>query len=319
MSVTAPTPDPDWMRGLRRLARTWRRWLQRWQRRRRAQRGDGSAIPDALWNPVVAALPPLQALDANERARLRDLCAAFLARKEFSGAHGLVVDDRMALLVAAQACLPLRHRGLAALAWYDDFVGIVLHPDEVVAPRRVRDDTGVVHEYEEELAGEAMQGGPIVLAWPRVQGASPTAPGVGHNLVIHEFAHAIDLHGKPLGQPADGCPLLPPGFLGLSDAQARRHWHDVLHEALAVHRERVALHERFGGPAPWLDAYGAESPAEFFAVACEAYCVARERLAAEHPRLVELFDAFFGRPLDATTGTDAGGLGDRSVSGAAAP
>lgn len=77
-------------------------------------------------------LPCLQALDGNEQARLRDLCAAFLARKEFSGAHGLVVDDRMALLVAAQACLPLRHRGLSALAWYDDFVGIVLHPDEVV-------------------------------------------------------------------------------------------------------------------------------------------------------------------------------------------
>ena len=319
MSAAAPTPGIHWARALRRLARALRRRLQRWQRRRRAQRGDGNAIPDALWNHVVAALPPLQALDASERARLRNLCAAFLARKEFSGAHGLVVDDRMALLVAAQACLLLRHRGLAALAWYDDFVGIVLHPDEVVAPRRVRDDMGVVHEYEEELAGEAMQGGPIVLAWPRVLGASPTAQGVGHNLVIHEFAHAIDLHGKPLGQPADGCPLLPPGFLGLPDAQARRHWRDVLHEALAVHRERVALHERFGGPAPWLDAYGAESPAEFFAVACEAYCVARERLAAEHPRLVELLDAFFGRPSDAATDTGAGASVGRGVSGAATP
>lgn len=278
--------------------RSLERWLERWQRRRRARRGDGRAIPERLWTRVVADLPCLQTLSAAEQAHLRDLCAAFLARKEFSGAHGLAIDDRMALLVAAQACLPLRHHGLAALDWYDDFVGIILHPDEVRAPRRTRDEAGVVHEYEEELAGEAMQGGPIVLAWPRVLGSAPGASGVGHNLVIHEFAHAIDLHGKPLGQPADGCPLLPAGFLGLSAGAARRHWHSVLTGAHATHRQRVELHERFGGPAPWLDPYGAESPAEFFAVACEAYCVDRDRLAAEHAALVTLLDAFFGRPPD---------------------
>lgn len=284
---------PRWLRGVTRwLTHKLTHWRRRWQ----ARRGDGRAIPDRLWARVVADLPCLQALDGNEQARLRDLCAAFLARKEFSGAHGLVVDDRMALLVAAQACLPLRHRGLSALAWYDDFVGIVLHPDEVVAPRRTRDEAGVVHEYDEALAGEAMQGGPIVLAWPRVLGSAPGATGIGHNLVIHEFAHAIDLHGKPLGQPADGCPLLPAGFLGLSAAAARQHWHTVLTEAHATHRQRVALHERFGAPPPWLDAYGAESLAEFFAVACEAYCVNRERLAEAHADLVALLDAFFARP-----------------------
>ncbi|MEW6693590.1 MAG: M90 family metallopeptidase [Pseudomonadota bacterium] len=287
-------PRGPWGRWWRAL----RRWLVQRRQRWRARRGDGRAIPDRLWVRVVADLPLLQALDAAEQAQLRDLCAAFLARKEFSGAHGLVVDDRMALLVAAQACLPLRHRGLPALAWYEDFVGIVLHPDEVVAPRRLRDDAGVVHEYEEALAGEAMQGGPIVLAWPRVLGSHPGATGVGHNLVIHEFAHAIDLHGKPLGQPADGCPLLPTGFLGLSSTEARRHWHAVLTQALETHRQRVAMHERFGGPAPWLDAYGATSAAEFFAVACEAYCVDRARLAEEHPALVLLLDALFARPAD---------------------
>lgn len=279
-----------------RWTRRWQRWLQRWQQRRRAHRGDGAVIAQRLWERVVADLPCLQALSAAEQARLRDLCAAFLARKEFSGAHGLVVDDRMALLVAAQACLPLRHRGLAALDWYDGFVGIILYPDEVRVPRNIRDEAGVVHAYEEELAGEAMQGGPIVLAWSRVQGSAPGASGVGHNLVIHEFAHAIDLRGKPLGQPADGCPILPAGFLGLSASAARQHWRTVLSAAYETHRQRVALHERFGAPAPWLDPYGATSPAEFFAVACEAYCVDRDRLAAEHAALVALLDAFFARP-----------------------
>ena len=38
----------------------------------------------------------------------------------------------MALAIAAQAVLPVLHLGLR---WYDDFVGIVVHPDEVVARR----------------------------------------------------------------------------------------------------------------------------------------------------------------------------------------
>ncbi|TSE23989.1 Protein MtfA [Tepidimonas sediminis] len=273
---------------LRRLWRTaWRRW--------RLRRGDPAAIPQALWERVVAALPLLQDLSEAERQRLRALAAAFLARKRFSGAHGLVIDDFKALLVAAQACLPLRHRGLPALAWYDGFVGIILHPHEVRAPRRVTDEAGIVHEYDEELAGEAMQGGPIVLAWPRVLGA-PDGQGVGHNLVIHEFAHAIDMHGKPLGQPADGCPRLPDGWLGLQARAAHALWRQTLQAAYETHRRRVVMHEHFGGPAPWLDAYAAQSPAEFFAVSCEAHCVDRARLAAEHPRWTALLDALFAHP-----------------------
>lgn len=275
------------------------RWLlrqgQRWLRRWRLRRGDPDAIPEALWQRTVRALPPLQALAPGERHRLRGLSAAFLARKRFSGAHGLVVDDGKALLVAAQACLPLLHRGLPALAWYDGFVGIVLHPHEVRAPRRLTDEAGVVHEYEEELAGEAMQGGPLVLAWPHVLGAT-AGPTVGHNLVIHEFAHVIDMHGKPLGQPADGCPLLPAGWLGMSAAQARALWRAELHAAFEEHRRRVVMHEHFGAPAPWLDAYGARAPEEFFAVSLEAYCVDRAQLAAQHPRWTALLDALLAHP-----------------------
>lgn len=277
-----------------------RRWWQRAWRRWRARRGDPEAIPTTLWQRVLQGLPWLQQLSADEQRRLRGLCAAFLARKRFSGAHGFVVDDHKALLVAAQACLPLLYRGHAALGWYDGFVGIVLHPHEVRAPRRVTDDVGVVHEYDEALAGEAMQGGPIVLAWPRVLGHAHSQ-GVGHNLVIHEFAHAIDMRGKPLGQPADGHPPLPAGLLGLPATQAARLWHDTLHAALRQHRRRVTLHEHFAGPAPWLDAYGATSAAEFFAVSCEAYWIDRARLAAQHPRWTALLDAFFGHPQAPTS------------------
>ncbi|MGH8848771.1 MAG: zinc-dependent peptidase, partial [Polaromonas sp.] len=51
--------------------------------------------------------------------------------------------------------------------------------------------------------------------------------------------------------------------------------------------------ERFGGQPPWLDAYGATAPAEFFAVACEAYFVNRERFTQDFSALTVLFDRFF--------------------------
>ncbi|MEN9538732.1 MAG: hypothetical protein RLZZ126_967, partial [Pseudomonadota bacterium] len=156
--------------------------------------------------------------------------------------------------------------------------------------RQAIDEAGVVHAYAEELAGEAMDGGPVMLNWKDVSGAADAAVTHGTNLVIHEFAHKLDMQDGA----ADGCPPLPWGFAGTTTAAAaKRHWLEVLHSAYASFHEAVIRHERFGEPAPWLDAYGAEAPAEFFAVACEAYFVSRNRFAKEFPLLLGLFDAFF--------------------------
>ena len=57
--------------------------------------------------------------------------------------------------------------------------------------------------------------------------------------------------------------------------------------------EQVAMAQRFGAKPPWLDAYGATPPAEFFAVACEAYFVNRERFTQDFAALTALFDRFF--------------------------
>ena len=102
------------------------------------------------------------------------------------------------------------------LAWYDDFVGIVVHPSEVVARRKTTDETGVVHEYDEVLAGEAMDRGPVMLSWQDVLASSVTRDE-GYNVVIHEFAHKIDMRGGA----ADGCPPLPAGFAGTSRRATR--------------------------------------------------------------------------------------------------
>jgi hypothetical protein len=246
-----------------------------WLRPRRAAR----AVPEPLWQGVLRRYPFLGARPADQLERLRMLAGEFLASKEFHGAGGFVITDEVALAIAAQAVLPVLHLGLP---WYDDFVGIVVHPDEVLARRTATDEDGVVHAWDEVLAGEAMDGGPIMLSWSDVQAAGASA-AQGYNVVVHEFIHKIDMRD---GQP-DGCPPLP-------SAAARAAWLEVMQTQYEAFREAVIIAERFGGETPWLDAYGAQSIDEFFAVACEAYFVNRERFSREFPPLTALFDSFFG-------------------------
>lgn len=246
-------------------------WLRR--------RGSARPIPDALWHVVLGRYPFLAARPQDERMRLRELAARFLDGKEFHGAQGFVITDDVALSIAVQAVLPVLNLGLK---WYDDFVGIVVHQGQVVARRTHTDDAGVVHHWDDVLAGEAMDRGPVMLNWHDVQDAGATATQ-GYNLVIHEFAHKIDLRD---GQ-ADGCPPLP-------SQAARRRWLATMQAQYQAFREKVIMAERFGGEPQWLDAYGATAIDEFFAVACEAYFVNRDRFQREFPALVELFDPFFG-------------------------
>jgi Mlc titration factor MtfA (ptsG expression regulator) len=235
-------------------------------------------IPDALWQKTLQHYPFLARRPAPELAQLRSLVGQFLQQKEFTGVHGLTVTDEMAVAIAAQACVPVLHLGLH---WYGDFTSIVVHPGAMLARRQIVDAAGVVHHYREALLGEAMQGGPVTLSWQDVAAAGEMAAH-GHNVVIHEFIHKIDMHDGA----ADGCPILP-------SRAAHAAWHDTMQSAYDNFCEQIAMAERFGGHRPWLDAYGATAPAEFFAVACEAYFVNRERFTQEFPALTPLFDRFF--------------------------
>lgn len=257
----------------------------------------GRDIPEAVWRNTLVHHPFLAALSASEQDGLRTLTRLFLKTKRFHGTQGLQITDGMAVAIAAQACLPLLHMGPLGmpaqaqrlLAWYDDFVGIVVHPDEVVAQRETVDSDGVVHRFSEVVSGEAMEGGPVMLSWRDVAGAGASAAD-GYNVVIHEFVHKMDLRdGRP-----DGCPPLRAGFLGApTPAAARKAWLAVLEPEYERFREAVIVADRFGGEPPWLDAYGAEAIDEFLPVACEAYFVNRDRFAGAFPALVPLLDAFF--------------------------
>lgn len=251
--------------------------LQRWRERREQRLLTQFAIPDELWALTLARYPFIAERSESDRTELRRLCSLFLSAKEFHGAGGFEVTDEVAVAVAAQACLPVLRLGLS---WYDGFVGIVMHEGEVVAPRETMDEDGVVHTYDETLAGEAMDGGPLMLAWSeitpdaleRVQGWDSV-----YNVVIHEFAHVIDMRDGL----ADGAPPLP-------DAQARLQWSATMEAEWQWFCDQVDA-----GLSTLIDPYGAEAPEEFFAVAVEAFFVAPRELLVEQPRLYRLLADFF--------------------------
>ncbi len=262
------------------------RWLGYLRRRWRP-----TPIADGLWRDTLDLYPFLAQRPTADLEKLRALSEIFLSQKQFHGTHGLVVTDAMAVAIAAQACVPILHWGLPrqALAWYGDFVGIVVHADTMLAKREVVDAAGVVHRYHEPLAGEAMDGGPVTLNWKDVATAG-TQAAHGMNLVIHEFAHKIDMRSGTAG----GCPPLPPNFMGTaSTSAAQRRWLAVIQPAFDSLREANVLAERFGQPRPWLDAYATTSLAEFFAVACEAYFANRQRFGEEFAALAAMFDDYF--------------------------
>ncbi|MEZ4365928.1 MAG: zinc-dependent peptidase [Kofleriaceae bacterium] len=219
---------------------------------------------------LVARLAPA------EQARLRDLVQVFVAEKHWEGLGGLELDDRVRVVIAAQACLLLlgRDHGLFA-----DVESILVYPSAVVAPARRPShfDPGLrVAEQDQPVLGQAFAGGPVILAWDRVlAGAQGREPG--HNVVVHEFAHKIDMHDGPV----DGTPPLP-------DADDRRAWAEACGAAFLALRADLEA-----GRRPALDPYAATNEAEFFAVATEAYITRCAHLAEVLPAVHAVLADFY--------------------------
>jgi MtfA peptidase len=247
-------------------------WWRRWRRRRTLER---RPIPDALWQLTLARFPFLAARSDADLAVLRDMATLFLAEKEFAGVRGLEVSDEMAVAIAAQACLPALKLGLE---WLDGFVGIVVHEDAVVAQREIEDEDGIVHAFDEELSGEAMSGGPVMLAWRDVDDAGLSAAD-GYNVVVHEFVHVIDMRGG-----------VTSGLESVEPASKRGLWLNALADEYERFADAIDRDEE-----TFLDPYGAQALEEFFAVTAEAFFVAPAELKAGQARVYELLKDFFGQ------------------------
>lgn len=245
-------------------------------------------IEVAQWQALVERLPFLRGYDEAAALRFRETIALFLTRKAINGAAGLEVDDAMRLSIAAQACLPVLELDLRL---YDDFSEVIVYPAAFRVRRTVHDDSGVVHESHDVLSGEAMHGGPVVLSWEDVE----RSDGESVNVVVHEFAHKLDMAGGE----ADGVPPMP--------AALRARWHRALEEALDDFGERLdraeAMIPRHLDPESEeadvyyaslpLDPYAATDPSEFFAVAAESFFVDPWAIADAWPRLYACLVEYF--------------------------
>lgn len=257
-------------------------------------------IPDALWRDCLARLAFLNNLPASDRTRLKVLSETLLATKTITGAGGLELTDDIAVLIAVQACLPVLN---LTLDLYDDMAGIIVYPSAFIVPHSEMDEAGVVHEWREPLSGEALSaGGAVVLSWEDVEGIPSFA--AGHNVVIHEFAHKIDM-GRGA---ANG---LPPFLAACHRDMQVADWQQAFSAAYADFTSRVqALEQRLpddfnpDNPADAahydalfaalpMDPYASRHPAEFFAVASEVFFVLPQPLACDYPQVYRLLARYY--------------------------
>lgn len=233
-------------------------------------------MPDAQWRTMLATVALAGGLQPAQQQRLRPLVERFLAEKAITPVAGLELEPPMLHAIAALCCLPLLEVGPRGLAGWSQ---VIVYPGSFRARRHhVDEETGVVVEGEEDLAGEAWEAGPIVLSWEDIA-ADLHQPTPGFNVAIHEMAHKLDL----LDGGLDGTPPLP-AALRATWARDFQHAYDALQADLDAGRE------------PVIDEYAASAPEEFFAVASEYHFTAPDHLARVMPRVAGHLERVYGPP-----------------------
>jgi Mlc titration factor MtfA (ptsG expression regulator) len=270
----------------------WLRKLLTWNKRH---------IPDDLWQSCINRLSFLRRLSDSDLQRLKLLSEELLRTKTITGAGGLEITDEMAVMIVVQAALVILN---LTPELYQDLPGIVVYPSAFVVRNQQRDAGGIIHESREILAGQAMSaGGSIVLSWEDVE--SNADFWSRRNVVIHEFAHKIDMER---GHP-NGC---PPFLVGYHEGMKVDIWQRVFNAAFHDFNRRVHsfahwqmsavdggdasndfLHHLHGQRPLPLDPYAAKNPAEFFAVASEVFFVAPSQLIADYPDVYRLLSRYY--------------------------
>lgn len=242
--------------------------LRQWRQQRIIRR---SPISQPQWTAAFQSIPLLTPLTQKEKQRLQQLATLFLHFKSLEGAKGLEITTHMAMNIALQACLPILKLDLD---WYDGWVSVIVYPAAFVPERTFRDEYGVEHQSKSVLSGESWHKGPVILSWEDSEHGGLID---GHNLVIHEFAHKLDV----LNGVANGFPPLHP------DMNARA-WSSVMGQAFEDFQARL----QYGNPAP-IDTYAATSPAEFFAVFSEVFFERPRLLHDYYPAVYQQFKQFY--------------------------
>ncbi|MGZ5100547.1 MAG: M90 family metallopeptidase [Usitatibacter sp.] len=254
---------------------------------RRRERAPPRPIEVGLWREATASWLFMCGLGAVESDKLRALSARFLAGKHFSGTHGLEVSPLMRVQIAAQACILVLELGIE---WYEGWSEIIVYPSQFAPEREEIDEAGVVHLTNDAMAGEAWLGGPVILSYEDVAlTADEELRVAGYNVVIHEFAHKLDMrNGDPNG--------FPPLHAGMS----AKAWKQAFAAAFEDFNRKVDAAEKLPQrqmqkalDALPVDPYAAQSASEFFAVVSEAFFETPELLAPAYPQVYEQLRLFY--------------------------
>jgi MtfA peptidase len=221
-----------------------------------------------------------QRLSVNDQVELLGHIQVFLAEKRFEGCGGLELTDEIVVTVAAQACLLLLHRKTDC---FPGLLTILVYPSTYLVEEKRHVEGPVWEEGTMHRQGETgRRMGSMVLAWDAARvGALDSFDG--KNLVLHEFAHQLDYENGAV----DGAPAF-------ASQEQQLSWGEVLRTEFASLRSA----EDIGIPT-LLDTYGASNPAEFFAVATEAFFKRPRALRSRHPKLyAELQRYFHQNPVE---------------------
>lgn len=242
-------------------------WFRQWRRGRILK--SATLDPD-LWQDVALRYEFIAVLSEEELKRLAELTLLFLHEKAIQGARGTAVDDAIRISIAAQAAMLVLNLGLD---FYRGWVEVIVYPDEFVAEYEYIDEHGVAHHVAQAMSGESWERGPVLISWADAQAGGR---GRGYNVVIHEFAHKLDM----LNGGANGFPPLH----GDMD---RARWAAAFTGAYEDFCGRIEREELV------IDEYAAESPAEFFAVASEAFFESPVGVRALYPDVYEQLRLFY--------------------------
>lgn len=228
---------------------------------------------DPAWRAVLAERVRTWAqLDDQGRARLEQLALQLLVDLHWEAAQGFELTEDIEVTVAADAAVLL-------LGLPDDSFRrvhtVLVHPTTVVLQGEHSQVPGIVSDGPMPILGQADLHGPVLIVWDAVLGEA-RHPGSGHNVVFHEFAHRLDM----LTGEADGTPPMP-------DLATSQRWVQVCTDAYRQVAE--------GPGSRVLRSYAGVNPAEFFAVATEAFFDAPVGLRHEHPELYEVLGGFYGQ------------------------
>lgn len=218
-------------------------------------------------------LPIYTKLPSDLQQRLHEKTGQFIATTFFEGCGELELTDEMILTVSAQACiLVLGYDG----APYPDLNTVLLYPAAFETTSTAVGPGGTVIERKVKALGESWDSGTVILSWNSVRNGAANMFD-GHNVTFHEFAHQLD----SMDGDTDGVPLL-------SSEEAYQTWANVLGEHCNELIDRVQRKKK-----TILDPYGATNPAEYFAVATEAFFEKPRQLKKKQPELYAELNAFY--------------------------